>query len=68
MQANFTDSFGGLPEIYAYGLRNAWRLNFDQVWAGDMGIESARRLAPMQRVRSLLLQRMLNRGQLQAPA
>jgi glucose/arabinose dehydrogenase len=34
-------SGGGLPEIYAYGLRNPWRMNFDpkmgQLWAADAG-------------------------------
>ena len=34
-------SNGFSDEIYAYGLRNAWRFSFDQqsgmIWAGDVG-------------------------------
>jgi len=37
----FANGQGGLPEIYAYGLRNPWRFSFDQqngaLWLGDVG-------------------------------
>ena len=37
----FADGKGGLPEIYAYGLRNVWRLSFDSrtghFWVADVG-------------------------------
>jgi len=37
----FADGEGGLPEIYAWGLRNPWRVDFDPhngtLWVGDVG-------------------------------
>ncbi len=38
----FADGIDGLPEVWAYGLRNPWRFSFDDgsIYIGDVGEES----------------------------
>lgn len=37
----FADGVGGAPEVFAYGLRNPWRIGVDpvtgRIWVGDVG-------------------------------
>jgi uncharacterized repeat protein (TIGR03806 family) len=37
----FADGEGGAPEVYAWGMRNPWKITFDRttglLWAGDVG-------------------------------
>jgi putative heme-binding domain-containing protein len=38
----FIDTDGARPEIFAYGFRNPWKMNFDEegnLWVGDVGWE-----------------------------
>ena len=44
----FVDTPGARPEVWAYGLRNPWRMSFDRqgrLWVGDVGALAAEELS-----------------------
>jgi uncharacterized repeat protein (TIGR03806 family) len=49
----FADGIGGLPEIYAYGIRQPWRWSFDRLtgdlWLGDVGFATREEISIVER-------------------
>lgn len=49
----FADGLAGLPEIYAFGIRQPWRWSFDRLtgdlWLGDVGFDTREEISIIER-------------------